>query len=74
MTLQDKRILLIISGGIAPNVIPPHAEAEVMFRTVGPTAGLQAEREAAKQQPAAPEPRPWLASANRSASFPARHL
>ena len=31
----------LISGGIAPNVIPPHAEAEVMFRTVGPTAGLQ---------------------------------
>jgi len=26
----------VISGGIAPNVIPPNAEAEVMFRTVGP--------------------------------------
>jgi len=26
----------LIDGGIAPNVIPPHAEAEVMFRTVGP--------------------------------------
>ncbi len=26
----------LINGGIAPNVIPPHAEAEVMFRTVGP--------------------------------------
>lgn len=25
-----------ISGGIAPNVIPPSAEAEIMFRTVGP--------------------------------------
>ena len=26
----------LISGGIAPNVIPPEAEAEMMFRTVGP--------------------------------------
>lgn len=26
----------LISGGIAPNVVSPHAEAEVMFRTVGP--------------------------------------
>jgi acetylornithine deacetylase len=25
----------LISGGVAPNVIPPHAEAEVFFRTVG---------------------------------------
>jgi len=25
----------LISGGVAPNVIPPGAEAEVMFRTVG---------------------------------------
>ena len=30
----------LISGGIAPNVIPPHAEAEVMFRTVGPASAL----------------------------------
>ena len=30
----------LISGGIAPNVIPPHAEAEVMFRTVGPAAEI----------------------------------
>jgi acetylornithine deacetylase len=30
----------LISGGIAPNVIPPHAEAEVMFRTVGPASDL----------------------------------
>lgn len=30
----------LISGGIAPNVIPPNAEAEVMFRTVGPAADL----------------------------------
>jgi acetylornithine deacetylase len=26
----------LISGGIAPNVVPPSAEAEVLFRTVGP--------------------------------------
>ena len=26
----------LIKGGIAPNVIPPDAEAEMMFRTVGP--------------------------------------
>ncbi|HYN10392.1 MAG TPA: M20/M25/M40 family metallo-hydrolase [Vicinamibacterales bacterium] len=26
----------LISGGLAPNVIPPAAEAEIMFRTVGP--------------------------------------
>ena len=25
----------LINGGVAPNVIPPHAEAEVFFRTVG---------------------------------------
>lgn len=25
----------LIHGGVAPNVIPPHAEAEVFFRTVG---------------------------------------
>ncbi len=31
----------LISGGVAPNVIPPHAEAEVMFRTVGPVADLR---------------------------------
>lgn len=32
----------LISGGLAPNVIPPHAEAEVMFRTVGPAEDLYA--------------------------------
>lgn len=26
----------VIEGGVAPNVIPPHASAEVFFRTVGP--------------------------------------
>ena len=32
----------LISGGVAPNVIPPEAQAEVMFRTVGDIAGLRA--------------------------------
>jgi acetylornithine deacetylase len=30
----------LISGGIAPNVVSPSAEAEVLFRTVGPTEEL----------------------------------
>ena len=30
----------LISGGVAPNVIPPNATAEVMFRTVGPSTAL----------------------------------
>jgi acetylornithine deacetylase len=32
----------LISGGVAPNVIPPEAEAEVMFRTVADVPGLRA--------------------------------
>ena len=31
----------LINGGVAPNVIPPHAEAEVFFRTVGDHALLR---------------------------------
>jgi acetylornithine deacetylase len=31
----------LISGGIAPNVIPPSAEAEVLFRTVGPASEVR---------------------------------
>ena len=31
----------LISGGVAPNVIPPAAEAEVMFRTVGDLADVR---------------------------------
>ena len=27
-------IVGLIAGGVAPNVVPPHAEAELMFRTV----------------------------------------
>jgi acetylornithine deacetylase len=32
----------LIAGGVAPNVIPPHAEAEVFFRTVGDHDALRA--------------------------------
>jgi len=32
----------LISGGVAPNVIPPRAEAEVFFRTVGAHDALRA--------------------------------
>lgn len=32
----------LIDGGVAPNVVPPHASAEVMFRTVGPPEALLA--------------------------------
>ena len=31
----------VMGGGIAPNVIPPSAEAEVMFRTVGALPALR---------------------------------
>jgi acetylornithine deacetylase len=31
----------LIKGGVAPNVIPPSAEAEVFFRTVGPAGPLR---------------------------------
>jgi acetylornithine deacetylase len=39
----------LIAGGVAPNVIPPSAEAEVMFRTVGPAAELQPTLDALRQ-------------------------
>jgi len=32
----------LIEGGVAPNVIPPHASAEVMFRTIGPADDILA--------------------------------
>jgi len=32
----------LIKGGVAPNVVPPDAEAEIMFRTVGEVDGLRA--------------------------------
>src|SRR6185369_3759152 len=31
----------LIAGGVAPNVIPPAAEAEVMFRTVSDAAAVR---------------------------------
>ncbi len=32
----------ILSGGVAPNVVPPNAEADVNFRTVGPASEVRA--------------------------------
>jgi acetylornithine deacetylase len=32
----------LMSGGVAPNVVPPSAEAEITFRTVGPARDLLA--------------------------------
>lgn len=32
----------LIAGGVAPNVVPPSAEAEIVFRSVGPGAGIRA--------------------------------
>lgn len=32
----------LIHGGVAPNVIPPHASAQILFRTVEPTGPLKA--------------------------------
>jgi acetylornithine deacetylase len=32
----------VISGGVAPNVVPAHAECEVLFRTVGPAVDVRA--------------------------------
>jgi acetylornithine deacetylase len=31
----------LLSGGVAPNVIPPHASAQLLFRTIGPTDDLK---------------------------------
>ena len=31
----------LISGGVAPNVVPPEAEAEILFRTVGDAEELR---------------------------------
>lgn len=30
----------VIQGGVAPNVVPPHASCEVMFRTIGPASDV----------------------------------
>ena len=32
----------MLSGGVAPNVVPPNAEADVNFRTVGPASEVRA--------------------------------
>lgn len=32
----------VMEGGVAPNVVPAHAHAEVLFRTVGPLADVSA--------------------------------
>ena len=40
----------LIAGGIAPNVIPPSAEAEVLFRTVGPPADVRVALKALEPQ------------------------
>jgi acetylornithine deacetylase len=31
----------LISGGVAPNVVPPRADAEILFRTVGDAGGVR---------------------------------
>lgn len=36
----------LIDGGVAPNVVPPEAEAEVLFRSVGDHARLRAQLDA----------------------------
>ncbi len=40
----------LIAGGIAPNVIPPSAEAEALFRTVGPPADVRVALKALEPQ------------------------
>lgn len=34
--------IALIDGGVAPNVVPPHATAQVSFRTVGPVSDVRA--------------------------------
>ena len=36
----------LIAGGVAPNVVPPAAEADVNFRTVGPSADVRSRLDA----------------------------
>ncbi len=36
----------LIDGGVAPNVVPPHATAQVSFRTVGPASTVRTALEA----------------------------
>jgi acetylornithine deacetylase len=66
----------LISGGVAPNVVSPHAEAELMFRTVGPTSelepALQRLRRRVTVEPVLEVPAVRLATVEglNSASFP----
>ncbi len=39
---QSTYMVGLIEGGVAPNVIPPEAEADVNFRTVGPSSAVRA--------------------------------
>ncbi len=39
----------LVKGGVAPNVIPPEAEADVNFRTVGPSSAIRTLLEARLQ-------------------------
>ena len=36
----------LIKGGVAPNVVPPEADAEITFRTVGPAADVRTQLDA----------------------------
>ncbi|MGE5361832.1 MAG: M20/M25/M40 family metallo-hydrolase [Bacteroidales bacterium] len=38
-------MVALVSGGVAPNVVPPNAEADVTFRTVGPARDVLARLE-----------------------------
>ncbi len=39
-------VVALIAGGVAPNVVPANAEAEITFRTVGPAADVRRALEA----------------------------
>jgi acetylornithine deacetylase len=66
----------LISGGVAPNVIPAHAEAEAMFRTVGPLSALEPALAALKKRVSVetilevPAVRLTLVDGFKTASFP----
>ena len=39
---RTTHVVGLVSGGVAPNVVPPEAYADVMFRTVGPATDVRA--------------------------------